>query len=50
MTRDLLLMLGALVVVTGVAAALGAANLGTALSFGVIAVALAGVWILLRRP
>jgi hypothetical protein len=50
MTRELLLMVAALVVVTALAAAVGAANLGTALSFGVIAFAVAGVWIMLRRP
>jgi hypothetical protein len=50
MTRDLLLMLAALATVTALAALLGAANLGTALSFGVIAFAAAGVWVMLRRP
>jgi uncharacterized membrane protein len=50
MIPDLLLMLAVLVAVTALAAVLGAANLGTALSFGVIALAVAGVWIILRRP
>jgi hypothetical protein len=47
---DLLIMLGALVGATLVAEALGAANLGTALSFGQIAFAVAVVYVLLRRP
>jgi hypothetical protein len=49
-TGDMLIMLAALVVVTAVAALAGAANLGIALSFGVIAFAAAGVWVILRRP
>jgi hypothetical protein len=47
--RDLLLMLAAAAVATGVAALLGAANLGTALTFGQIAFAAALCWVLLRR-
>jgi hypothetical protein len=47
---DLALMLGAFVLGTAIAAAFGAANFGTALSFGTIAFAAALVWVLLRRP
>jgi len=46
---DLALMLGAFVAATVVAELAGAANLGTALSFGQIAFALAAVFVLLRR-
>jgi len=46
---DLLLIFGALVLASALAGALGAANLGTALSFGQIAVALTVVYLLLRR-
>ena len=46
---DLALMVGAFVVATVVAELAGAANLGTALSFGEIAFALAAVFVLLRR-
>jgi hypothetical protein len=46
---DLALMLGALVAGTVVAELAGAANLGTALTFGQIAFALAAVFVLLRR-
>lgn len=45
---DLALMLGAFVVVTAVAELAGAANLGTAASFGQIAFALAAVFVLVR--
>jgi hypothetical protein len=48
--RQLLLMLGAFVAGTAVAALLGAANFGTALTFGQIAFAAALVWVLLREP
>ena len=52
MLRDMLTVLLAFAIGTGVAEALGASNLGTALAFGQIAFALALVWILLRggRP
>jgi hypothetical protein len=52
MLRDLLTPLFAFALGTGVAEALGASNLGTALAFGQIAFALALVWTLLRgeRP
>jgi len=46
---DLALMLGAFVAATLVAELAGAANLGTAMSFGQIAFALAAVFIVLRR-
>jgi hypothetical protein len=46
---DLLLMLAAFASATAVAALLGAANFGTALTFGQIAFAAALCWILLRR-
>ncbi len=47
--RDLLIVLGAFVVVSAVAGVLGAPNLGTALSFGQIGFALALVYVLIRR-
>jgi len=46
---DLLLIFGAFVLASAIAGALGAANLGTALSFGQIGLALAVVYVLLRR-
>jgi hypothetical protein len=46
---DLALVVGALVLATAVAGALGAANLGTALTFGQIGFGLAVVYVLLRR-
>ncbi len=46
---DLALMVGAFVVVTVVAELTGAPNLGTAMSFGQIAFALAAVFVFLRR-
>jgi hypothetical protein len=49
MARDLLIMVGAFVLASAVAAALGASNLGTALSFGQIAFAIAVVYVLLKR-
>ena len=49
MTRDLLTMIGAFVLASALAGALGAANLGTALSFGQIAFAIAAVYVLLKR-
>ena len=45
---QLALMLGAFAAATGLAAVLGAANLGTAMAFGQIAFAAALVWVLLR--
>jgi hypothetical protein len=49
MARDLLRMFGAFVLASALAAALGAPNLGTALSFGQIAFAVAVVYVLLKR-
>jgi len=46
---DLGIMLGAFAAATALAAALGAANFGTALSFGQIGFAIALVYVLLRR-
>jgi hypothetical protein len=46
---DIAIMLGAFVVVSAIAGALGAANLGTALSFGQIGFGIALVWVLVRR-
>ena len=46
---DLVLMLGAFAMSSAIAAIAGAANLGTALSFGQIGFALAAVYVLLRR-
>jgi hypothetical protein len=48
-TRNLLILLGTVVVVTAIALALGAANFSTALTFGEIAFAAVLMWILLRR-
>jgi hypothetical protein len=49
MARNLLLILGAFVLASGLAGALGAINLGTALSFGQIALAITVVYVMLRR-
>jgi hypothetical protein len=46
---DLALMLGAFVLATLVAQAAGAPNLGTAMSFGQIAFALAAFYVVLKR-
>jgi hypothetical protein len=48
LARDLGLVVGAFLIATALAAALGAANFGTALSFGQIGFAAALVWVLLR--
>jgi hypothetical protein len=45
----LAIMIGAFVLATVVAELAGAANLGTSMSFGQIAFALAAVYVLLRR-
>jgi uncharacterized membrane protein (DUF485 family) len=50
MRLDLLIMLGAFVIATALAGALGAVNLGTALAFGQIAFAFAAVTVIVRRP
>jgi hypothetical protein len=47
--RDLVVLLGAFAASSAIAAALGAANFGTALSFGQIGFAAALVWVLLTR-
>jgi hypothetical protein len=47
--RDLAVLLGAFVAVSAIAAALGAANFGTALAFGQIGFAIALAWVLLTR-
>ncbi|MDX6705028.1 MAG: hypothetical protein QOK16_2451 [Solirubrobacteraceae bacterium] len=46
---DIAIMLGAFILATLIAEAAGAANLGTALSFGQIAFVLAAVYVVLRR-
>jgi hypothetical protein len=46
---DLAIIIGAFAAATAVAEIAGAANLGTALSFGQIAFALAAVYVLVRR-
>jgi hypothetical protein len=47
--QDLAMMLGAFAAVSALAAALGAANFGTALAFGQIGFAIVLVYVLLRR-
>jgi len=47
---DMAILLGAFAAASVGAGALGAANLGTALTFGQIGFAAALVWVLLRRP
>jgi hypothetical protein len=47
--KDLLLIVGAFVLASAVAGALGAVNLGTALAFGQIALAITVVYVLLRH-
>ena len=49
MARDLLIMFGAFVLASALAGALGAPNLGTALSFGQMAFAVSAVYVLLKR-
>lgn len=49
MRRNLLTMLGAFVLGSALAGALGAANLGTALAFGQMAFAATTVYVILRR-
>jgi hypothetical protein len=46
---DLAIVLGAFALASAVAAALGAANFGTALAFGQMGFAAALIWVLLRR-
>jgi hypothetical protein len=47
--RDLLIMFAAFVLVSALAGAFGAANLGTALAFGQMAFAASAVYVLLKR-
>jgi hypothetical protein len=49
MARDLLMIVGAFVVASVLADALGATNLGTALAFGQIALAATTVYVILKR-
>ncbi|HEY4996552.1 MAG TPA: hypothetical protein VII03_01075 [Solirubrobacteraceae bacterium] len=49
MARDLLIIVVAFAVVSALAGLLGAANLGTALSFGQMAFAASAVYVLLKR-
>jgi hypothetical protein len=49
MLRDLAIVIGAFALASAMAGLLGAANLGTALSFGQIGFAAALVYVLLRR-
>jgi hypothetical protein len=49
MKINLLMIVGAFVLASALAAALGAANLGTALSFGQIALALTAVYVIVKR-
>jgi hypothetical protein len=49
MLRDLAIIAGAFVAVSALAGLLGAANLGTALSFGAMGFTAALVYVLLRR-
>ena len=46
--RDISLLLGAFVGVTGIAELFGAANMGTAMTFGELAFAAALLWVMLR--
>jgi hypothetical protein len=49
MARDLLMIVAAFILASALAGALGAANLGTALAFGQMALAATTVYVLLRR-
>ncbi len=49
MARDLLMILGAFVIASLLAGALGATNLGTALAFGQIALAATTVYVILKH-
>lgn len=49
MIRSLLILLGAFVLASGLAGALGASTLGTALSFGQLAFAASVIYVMLRR-
>jgi hypothetical protein len=45
---DVVILLGVFAVVTAIAAALGAANLGTALTFGELGFTAALIWVIVR--
>jgi len=47
--RDLTMMFGSFVLASALAGLLGAANLGTALTFGQIAFAISVVYVMVRR-
>lgn len=49
MRLDLVILIGALILASALAGALGAINLGTALTFGQIAFALTAVLVIVRR-
>jgi len=49
MARDLATIVAAFIVASALAGALGAANLGTALAFGQIALAITTVYVMLRH-
>ena len=49
MRIELALMLGAFALATLVAEAFGAANTGTAMTFGILAFAATAVWVMVRR-
>jgi len=49
MARDLAMIFGAFILASAIAGALGAANLGTALAFGQIALAATVVYVMLKR-
>jgi hypothetical protein len=49
MIRDLLMIVGAFVLASAIAGALGAANLGTALAFGQMTLAATVVYVMLKR-
>ena len=49
MLRDLTLIIGAFVLASAIAGALGAANLGTALAFGQMALAATVVYVIVKR-
>jgi len=50
MRRELILMVAAFLGATLVAEALGAANTGTAATFGVLAFAATVIWVILKCP
>jgi hypothetical protein len=49
MARSLAIMVGAFILASALAGALGAVNLGTALTFGQMAFAIATVYVIARR-